>query len=260
MKNKMFTTMLVAVLATLFLADAASAYYSPRMGRFLNRDPIGETGARVVRAATHTIRFISRDALPGNLEGNLYRFVDNTPTNNVDPDGREPCKRDVFPGVTVQKFNNSVGHEWLNIAGTYRGFYPNPGKSFPLIQPGTWQDEMTINLWQVEYPPGSGQYVEMPRISVALANDWYDEWNTRRRCTGKLKYGDAKGTSCRCAKSDEIINCMMKRTEPGTSGLYLLIGGNCIDHAENALTDCCLRKNERIHHGKPVPGGGSSGS
>jgi hypothetical protein len=260
MRKRTIATMLVVAFVSFVLADAASAYYSPRLGRFLNRDPIGEPGARVASAATNTTQFIPRDALPGGLEGNLYRFVDNAPTNTVDPDGREPCKRDVFPGVTVQKFNNSIGHEWLNIGGAYRGFYPNPGKSFPLIQPGQWQDETTINLWPVEDPPGSGHYVYVPRIYVAFANDWYDEWNTRRRCTGKLGYGDAKGTPCCSAKPEQIINCLLKRTEPGTPGLYLLIGGNCMDHAENALTDCCLRKNERIHHGKPVPGGGSSGS
>lgn len=35
---------LIIVLTVLMTADSASAYYSPRQGRFLSRDPIGEKG------------------------------------------------------------------------------------------------------------------------------------------------------------------------------------------------------------------------
>ena len=44
MKNRRITAVLIAVSALLALADAASAYYSPRLGRFLNRDPVNEPG------------------------------------------------------------------------------------------------------------------------------------------------------------------------------------------------------------------------
>ncbi len=86
MKNKMFTTMLAAVFATLFLADAASAYYSPRMGRFLNRDPIGETGAMLIRTGVQpATRFIPRD----NVDKNGYAGMLNNAISWFDPDGGE---------------------------------------------------------------------------------------------------------------------------------------------------------------------------
>ncbi len=108
MKNKMFTTMLVAVLATLFLADAASAYYSPRMGRFLNRDPIGEPGAVLVHQTARPVTgFIPRDSVDGKSEGNLYRCVDNNAIIFIDPYGLHVI------GVGVaQAFGASHGQKW----------------------------------------------------------------------------------------------------------------------------------------------------
>lgn len=190
---------------------------------------------------------------------NLYEYAKSSPAVYVDPQGTT-CVRDVFPGVIVQKFKNSIGHQWLNIRGTYRGFYPNSDNGFPVIAPGGWYDELSINLVWVEDPPGSGKWVQIPRIQLAWANDWYDEWDTRRRCTGKLQAGGdkVKGKSCCDATDSDIISCLMKITAPGTGGTYCLIGGNCINHSEAALTRCCLRKNKQIHSGKPVPTGGSS--
>jgi hypothetical protein len=62
MRNKTNTTVLVATLTLLALADAASAYYSPRLGRFLSRDPIDEPGAVLLRqtAAPSTPLFATR--------------------------------------------------------------------------------------------------------------------------------------------------------------------------------------------------------
>jgi hypothetical protein len=65
MKNRTITTVLVAASAWLALAEAASAYYSPRLGRFLNRDPINEPGAVLIRqAARPAMGFIPRDPEP----------------------------------------------------------------------------------------------------------------------------------------------------------------------------------------------------
>ncbi len=230
----------VAALAVLLATDCASAYYSPRLGRWLSRDPIGEHGGK-----------------------NLYESMRNDPADAVDPDGRA-CVRSVFPRVTVQKIKNAVGHEWLNISfSAYHGFYPVDEEGIPLLVKGSWYDESTI-LWpvgQIPDPdtPGLWKNVYQPRYLIVLLNNWYDEWDTRRRCTGTL--AGSKAASCSCAKAtdQEILDCLRSRTAPGTPGLYCLIGGNCIDHVNSALADCCLRRNNRIHTGNPVPTGGSSG-
>jgi len=55
----------ISVFACLATIDMAAAYYSPNQGRWLSRDPIGEEGGL-----------------------NQHAFVENRPTNAVDPDGR----------------------------------------------------------------------------------------------------------------------------------------------------------------------------
>ena len=56
----------VAVLVVCGLAESAGAYYSPRQGRFLNRDPIGEQGGL-----------------------NLYSYTRNSPPARYDPLGQD---------------------------------------------------------------------------------------------------------------------------------------------------------------------------
>jgi hypothetical protein len=86
MKNRTITTMLVAAAALLALADAASAYYSPRLGRFLNRDPIAEPGAALVRAAgKQGTQFVSRDP----VDKNEYVGMRNNAVNWIDPHGTD---------------------------------------------------------------------------------------------------------------------------------------------------------------------------
>ncbi|MBU0637800.1 MAG: hypothetical protein KKB50_02970 [Planctomycetes bacterium] len=77
----------LAFLATLTVVDSALAYYNPRTGRFLSRDPIGEPGAMLVRrvAGASTGSFIPRDKVADQMH--LYRYVRNTPSNLVDPLG-----------------------------------------------------------------------------------------------------------------------------------------------------------------------------
>ena len=52
-------------------------FYDPGTGRFLNRDPIGELGFRVLHCQKQRNR----------LAGNLYVFVVNDPNDKIDPIG-----------------------------------------------------------------------------------------------------------------------------------------------------------------------------
>jgi len=105
-------------LAIHLLAGAASAYYSPTTGRFLNRDPLGEQGAILLRTQSPTTRFIPRDpteppsvysqryssrstssradSVVSTDELNLYQFVSNVPTIMIDPLGL--CETLTFTG------------------------------------------------------------------------------------------------------------------------------------------------------------------
>ncbi len=74
------------LLASLILVDAAAAYYSPSTGRFLNRDPVDEPSAVLLRTGRQASKFIPRDKL-SNDGKNLYGFVVNSPVNQIDPVG-----------------------------------------------------------------------------------------------------------------------------------------------------------------------------
>ena len=76
----------LAVLAAFLVVDSALAYYSPRLGRFLNRDPISEPGAVLVRHATAPTAYVARDAVPIRGEP-AYRYVKNRPMGLIDPLG-----------------------------------------------------------------------------------------------------------------------------------------------------------------------------
>jgi hypothetical protein len=107
MKNKILTT--AYILAALFVANQASAYYSPSTGRWLSRDPMGEPGFEALRSASAVprvgqvastaslppSRLFVRDTVAAKIEPNRYEFVANNPITRIDPDGRF-----VWPGPT----------------------------------------------------------------------------------------------------------------------------------------------------------------
>ncbi|HPD31097.1 MAG TPA: hypothetical protein PLL20_13965 [Phycisphaerae bacterium] len=103
MRQRNVLTIGMGLLVSVLMADAASAYYSPRLGRFLNRDPIAEPGAVLVRqAARPATSFIPRDPIDGErANGNVYRFVDNNPIIYVDPYGLWKIERNGEPRAVV---------------------------------------------------------------------------------------------------------------------------------------------------------------
>lgn len=139
-------------LVLLALADSAGAYYMPRMGRFLNRDPLSEQGFILVRRVDQTA-FVPRDPLSPSrafvdggammkldpiLNGSqsnksverarfdkailrremeladeaLYRAFDNAPTNKIDPLGLI-CGCQVCRGFFRLWPPDPIGHTWI---------------------------------------------------------------------------------------------------------------------------------------------------
>ena len=94
--------------AVMFIAQSALAFYDPNIGRWINRDPIGENGGM-----------------------NLYGFVGDNPINNVDRFGLD---------MWVIQFPGIPGHE--GVVGTdpdggywLHDFYPNDN-GWHLFYPG----------------------------------------------------------------------------------------------------------------------------
>jgi RHS repeat-associated protein len=229
-------------------------YYSPNLGRWISRDPIGEKGAVLLRSGYSNA---SSQLDYSGAERNLFEFVGNAPCDRADVLGLEECRRTIFPQVDVERFNGSIlAHQWLRINGIRRGFYPVQGKDKPLVTAGGWQNEEGVMVWEhLVWNPLTGEFEmkSVSRLAWALQNDMVDRWNTRRRCTGNLQEGTGKGKECKCASDGEIASCLETITRPQehATGTYCLIGGNCINHSEDALTACCLRKNQKTHTGKP---------
>jgi hypothetical protein len=121
MPSRTLRTAVLALIVSFGFVEAASAYYSPRTGRFLNRDPIGEPGAMVLRRVGAS-GFMPRDGavlstvggtlplvafLPadgGADSHNLYHYARNAPYSHYDPLGLEWVALQSFcklgPGVT----------------------------------------------------------------------------------------------------------------------------------------------------------------
>jgi hypothetical protein len=56
--SRALRTAALALLVSFGFVEAAAAYYSPRLGRFLNRDPIGEAGAVLLQRVAAKTAFV----------------------------------------------------------------------------------------------------------------------------------------------------------------------------------------------------------
>lgn len=90
MKTHHFLATLIAALLVLMLADAASAMYHPRMGRFMQRDP---GPARPTDAGPAAGPFLHRDPVGQYAAGmSLYQYANSAPVVRVDPLGLKDYK------------------------------------------------------------------------------------------------------------------------------------------------------------------------
>jgi hypothetical protein len=107
MKAKTISHPWVAAICLLFVTLQANAFYNPSAGRWLSRDPSGESGGI-----------------------NLHSFTDNSPINNVDRNGLDTyiCNRKIGAkgGDTSRSINNPATHTFIfitdengNVTGTF---------------------------------------------------------------------------------------------------------------------------------------------
>ncbi len=83
MQRRSLFTLAAALFVSFVFVDIASAYYNPRTGRFLSRDPIGEQ----THMAATTRGFLPRDHVETAPSANLYRSFRNNTLSWIDPDG-----------------------------------------------------------------------------------------------------------------------------------------------------------------------------
>ena len=96
----------VVAIAVVCFAPMVQAYFDPTIGRWANRDPIGEPGFQQVSKAVKG-RTVRADA-------NLYMFVHNQPVNKIDPLGLDVwvCTNPAFrwlPGTRHAYFWDDTG-------------------------------------------------------------------------------------------------------------------------------------------------------
>lgn len=102
-------SMAIIVLASQLVVESAMAFYSPSTGRFVSRDPIGEQGGL-----------------------NQHAFVENRPTNAVDPDGRAVVGVGGWLNIGddgVNKIGEEIERQ-VNAWRTQMNLPPDPGYEF----------------------------------------------------------------------------------------------------------------------------------
>src|SRR5580692_4549641 len=101
------------LLFSLLTALPTSAFYNPEIGRWANRDPIGEPGAMTLLGLR---TFLSPQAVSPDFAGaqNLYEFDLNDPVDNADPVGLA-----LVPGAGYQHFppNFPWGYRTRTVTG-----------------------------------------------------------------------------------------------------------------------------------------------
>jgi RHS repeat-associated protein len=215
-------------------SEYAFRMYSPELGRWPSRDPIGDVAQRpnlplkrsevlklmsMIDPEEENLEIRQKDLLllgPLPEEQNLYMAMGNDPVTQVDPLGLE-C------GVVVNRtkatmmssfISINAGHEWIVYSGNSVGFWPN--RNWSVIRPDPAEQAGVRVCWQ---------------------------WETKQLKHGKLKWGSAAGTECKCATCDQITDCLNNAPNPGWRRWSAF--NNCRRFTGWALDGCCLKKGKR---------------
>lgn len=211
------------ILMILGAADSASAYYSPRQGRWLSRDPIGEKGTVL------TSREVGQRAQDGRSEGHvssqeperagepLYLFVENSPVCFADYIGLA-C---MIPLVEEYEHNFGTHHKGILLQGSDWDYGPG----------GPWYYSFGVSPWNGNPmpTPANTRYIRQLRNDVFA---WFR----------KLEDGQAKGKKCSCATCADIYSCIKYRSVDWNGTWYDLLTNNCWDFVADVKDKCCLKR------------------
>ncbi len=223
-------------------------YYSYDLGRWVNRDPIGERGGLNLYGAlkNSSVDYIDRDGAtakkpvePESNAGDSEPEID-PPTKQKEtapatssqtgrPSFWNPCGCRVHrqeirigklkdakdPTIGNQAYEEFIGHTWIDCTGSLYDY------------PENFQDDRKEK------------------------SEWI--WGTTRAIFGTIKAGSGAGKKCRCATCDDIKSCLQAVETIHASCSYSEAGlgifppptgkMNCRYHVIKSLSSCCLIKN-----------------
>jgi len=206
----------------------------------MQRDP-GAGGAMRIGAggAAPVGRFIPRDPTVTNqyADGpNLYQYVRSNPTNYLDPAGRRAGPTNFYHLRNYSKkgklkiLGKKVRHTIISFSGAVGD---QSGADF--APPG--KKKLIACLFECE---GSSTAA---RLVIELKGA---PWNQNHRLWIRddkwLKYPERPRVCCRDATAEQVKACLIKKSGKWDRTTFYLIGRNCMHFAEEAETDCCLKK------------------
>ncbi len=137
MKTRNGKTLMALLCAVFAFTQAADAFYDANLGRWINRDPLGDTAFLTLH--THGKSRSEQAHLRTEALKPLYMFVGNTPINAIDAYGLKKIKTGVKICNQGPKDNM---HGFVEIDGQGYGFYPKDGSSCGVIHgPGQIDDD-----------------------------------------------------------------------------------------------------------------------
>jgi len=222
MRSSSKLTVGLAIFVTLTVVDSALAYYSPRLGRFISRDPIGEREAVPARQPLAPAAFVPRDPIGERAGPNPYRAVNNAPMDWCDPDGAAP--RALFTLLDVstqpssgpsatQPANTCVVELWCSAIGPFSHcewvIAQSQGKTGlctcgPQACPSVWTYKICCFgclgcTWQdLDRPGGSGTVVarkSLPESACTCVRDKCRGWKPTS-CYGIAIDNSNTGAGC----------------------------------------------------------------
>jgi RHS repeat-associated protein len=204
--------------------------YSPALGRWLSRDPVGEVGFEGKQHVTFTkedVQYLNTLDPEDDLDAvetaqhNIvyavinvaYLMVNNDPVGKGDLYGLV-CNVVVNRTKAISSCGINAGHEWIVYDGKSVGFWPN-----------------------------RGYVVSRPDPAAEAGAPIYWQWETEQKKTGKIKWGPAAGKPCACATCGDILASIDAAPHPGWHSFP--IRNNCRQFVTWVLDGSCLKKGKK---------------